>query len=378
MANEGVLSQDEINALLHGVENGRVDTEDAYRLRDGVPRAVDLTAHERIVRGRMPTLEMINNRFCRNLRVSLFNFLHRAVNVTFNGVKLRKFAEHIHTLALPTSLNMVRLAPLRGNGLFILDSKLVFSLVETYFGGGGRSYARVEGREFTAMENRVIQLTLERCFADMQDAWSPVLAVDFEYVNSEVNPQFANIVSPTELVIVSTFALDIDDIGGELHVTLPYSMLEPIRELLDAGVQSDRDNRDDRWMTSIRAEMELATVELHTTLLETQLSLRQLLELKAGDIVPVELPEEVTLCAEGVPLFRAQFGVSNGNNAIKLRRRVAETVKPAAPAGMPGAAPRQPIAGSAPRQPIAGSAPRQPAVGAGASSEIARTARAME
>ncbi|HEU4620523.1 MAG TPA: flagellar motor switch protein FliM [Gammaproteobacteria bacterium] len=335
MANENVLSQDEINALLHGVENGRIDTEDAYRLRDGVARPVDLTAHERIVRGRMPTLEMINNRFCRNLRVSLFNFLQRAVNVTFSGVKLRKFAEHIHTLTLPTSLNMVRMSPLRGHALFILDSKLVFSLVETYFGGGGRFSTRMDAREFTAMENRVINLTLERCFADMRDAWSPVLGVEFEYVNSEVNPQFANIVSPTELVVVSTFALDIDDIGGELHVTLPYAMLEPIRELLDAGVQSDRDARDDRWTTSIRAEMGTAEVELHATLLETQLSLRKLLELKAGDIVPVELPEEVTLCAEGVPIFRGNFGVSNGNNAIKVLRRVADTAKLAAEAAAP-------------------------------------------
>jgi flagellar motor switch protein FliM len=325
VANDDILSQEEIDALIHGVEQGSVDTKDEYRLHDNVAREVDLTAHERIVRGRMPTLEMINNRFCRNLRVSLFNFLHRAVEVSFQGVRLMKFSEHVHTLALPTSLNMFRMPPLRGAGLFVLDAKLVFSLVETYFGGEGRFYTRIEGREFTAMENRVIQLMLERCFQDMKDAWSPVLTIEFEYVNSEVNPQFANIVSPTEIVVVSTFSLDLDGIGGELHMTVPYSMIEPIRDLLDAGVQSDRDTRDDRWPTSIRTEMEFAEVELHATLLETQLTFGELLKLQPGDVVPIDLPATVVLCAEGMPMFRGQFGVANGNNAIKVLKRIEET-----------------------------------------------------
>jgi flagellar motor switch protein FliM len=146
--------------------------------------------------------------------------------------------------------------------------------------------------------------------------------VNFEYVGAEVNPQFANIVSPTELVVVSTFSIGFDGLGGELHVTLPYSMLEPIRELLDAGVQSDRDARDDRWATSIRADMEQAVIELHAKLAEKRLAVRDLMKLKAGDIIPIDLPEEVSLCAEGVPLYQGQFGVANGNNAIKLLRRV--------------------------------------------------------
>ena len=329
MAQPDILSQDEIDALLHGVDSGKVDTGDEYRRRDNVARQVDLTAHERIVRGRMPTLEMINNRFCRNLRISLFNLLQRAVEVSFQGVRLVKFSEHVHTLALPTSLNMVRVPPLRGSGLFVLEAKLVFSLVETYFGGDGRFYTRIEGREFTAMENRVIMLALERCFADMKDAWSPVMPVDFEYVSSEVNPQFANIVSPTEVVVVSSFSLNFDNVGGDLHVTLPYSMVEPIRELLDAGVQSDRDSRDDRWASSIREDMSYAEVELHAKLLEATMSVEKLLNLQAGDIIPVDLPEEVTLCAEGVPVFRGQFGTSNGNNAIKLLREVKPKSNPA-------------------------------------------------
>ncbi len=327
MTAKDILSQDEIDALLHGVESGDVDTDDEYRLHDGVPRQVDLTAHERIVRGRMPTLEMIGNRFSRNLRVSLFNLLRRAVDVSFQGVRLTKFGEYVTTLALPTSLNMVRVPPLRGTGLFVIDAKLVFALVENFFGGDGRFYTRIEGREFTAMENRIIQLTLQRAFEDMQDAWAPVMPVEFDYTSSEVNPQFANIVSPTEVVVVSSFMLDIDGIGGEMHLTLPYAMIEPIRDLLDAGLQSDRSDLDNRWSKSIRAEMDQAELEVSASLVEIEVGLRRLLQLKVGDILPVELPELVCVHAEGIPMFEGKFGTSNGYNAIQVERVVDRPVE---------------------------------------------------
>ncbi len=318
MADNDILSQEEIDELLHGVASGEVDVEDEYRLRDGVARVVDLTAHERIVRGRMPTLEMIGNRFSRHLRASLFGLIRRAVEVSFQGVKLCKFSEYVHTLHVPTSLNMVHMRPLRGTALFVIDARLVFSIVDNYFGGGGRFHPRVEGRDFTLMENRVIQLTLERIFADLKEAWSPVMQVEFEYLSSDINPQFANIVSPTEIVVVSAFKLDLDGSGGEIHVTLPYSMIEPIRELLDAGLQSDRTGRDERWTASIREEMGFAKVEVHATLVETTMRLSDLLRIEAGDVIPIELPPFVTLCAEGVPLFRCRVGVSNGINAVQI------------------------------------------------------------
>lgn len=323
MSTNDILSQDEIDALLHGVDSGAVDTDEELRQRDGVARAVDVTAHERIVRGRMPTLEMISNRFARNLRVSLFNLIHRAVEISFQGVRLAKFAEYMHTLALPTSLNMIRVSPLRGTGLIVFDARLVFALVDNYFGGDGRFHTRIEGREFTAMENRVIELTLARVFADMQEAWTALMPVEFEHINSEVNPQFANIVSPTEVVVISSFSLDMEGVNGELHMTLPYSMLEPIRELLDAGIQSDRGSRDERWLRSIREEMQAAEVEVHSTLIESDMTLRRVLELKAGDILPVDLPDVVTLCADDVPLFRARVGVADGQNALQIIQPVA-------------------------------------------------------
>jgi flagellar motor switch protein FliM len=316
-----VLTQEEIDALLTGVSAGDVSTDEDYHLRDNVARPIDLTAHERIVRGRMPTLEMIGNRFNRSFRVSLFNLFRRTIDVSFGGVRMVKFGEYVHGLRVPTSLNLLRMQPLRGIGLVAIDARLVFSLVNAYFGGDPRIDSRIEGREFTPMESRVIQMTLERLLKDMADAWSPVLQPEFEYLNSEVNPQFANIVNPTEVVVVTTFLLDVEGAHGEIHLTLPYAMLEPIREMLDAGMQSDREDCDERWASTIRGEIENAEVEVHAALVELQLPLGRLLAIRAGDVIPAELMKEVVLCADNVPLFEGTVGVLNGCNAVQITRR---------------------------------------------------------
>ena len=317
-----LLSQDEIDALLHGVSGGDVETETDEEIPEGEARGYDFASQDRIVRGRMPTLEMINERFARYFRISLFNMLRRAGEISVSGVQMLKFAEYVHSLFVPTSLNLVRVNPLRGTSLFVLEPKLVFALVDNFFGGGGRFHTKIEGREFTPTELRVINMVLEIAFKDLMQAWKPVMEVGFEYQSSEVNPHFANIVSPTEVVVVNTFRIELDGGGGDLHVTMPYSMVEPIRDLLDAGVQSDRSDRDERWTRAIREEMKEAKIELSTTLLETSLSLREVNELRAGDVIPVDLPELVTLEAESTPVFRGKYGVHNGTRAIKLVEKI--------------------------------------------------------
>ena len=317
-----LLSQDEIDALLHGVSGGDVETETDEDIPEGEIRGYDFASQDRIVRGRMPTLEMINERFARYFRISLFNMLRRAGEISVSGVQMLKFAEYVHSLFVPTSLNLVRVPPLRGTALFVLEPKLVFALVDNFFGGGGRFHTKIEGREFTPTELRVIQMVLDIAFTDLMQAWKPVLDVTFDYQGSEVNPHFANIVSPTEVVVVNTFRIELDGGGGDLHVTMPYSMVEPIRELLDAGVQSDRTDRDERWTRSIREEMKEAKVALVTTLLEATLSLREVNELQAGDIIPVDLPELVTVEAEGSPIFRGKFGIYNGSRAVQVVRKI--------------------------------------------------------
>lgn len=317
-----LLSQDEIDALLHGVSGGDVETETDEELPEGEVRGYDFASQDRIVRGRMPTLEMINERFARYFRISLFNMLRRAGEISVSGVQMLKFAEYVHSLFVPTSLNLVKVQPLRGTALFVLEPKLVFALVDNFFGGGGRFHTKIEGREFTPTELRVINMVLEIAFKDLMQAWKPVMEVGFEYQGSEVNPHFANIVSPTEVVVVNTFRVELDGGGGDLHVTMPYSMVEPIRDLLDAGVQSDRSDRDERWTRAIREEMKEARIELSSTLLETSLSLREINTLKEGDVIPVDLPELVTLEAEATPVFRGKYGNHNGSRAIKIVEKI--------------------------------------------------------
>jgi len=312
---QDLLSQDEIDALLHGVDDGDIEPEED--IDEAGVKSYDLTSNDRIVRGRMPTLEMINERFARYTRISMFNFLRRSADVASGGVQIMKFGEYVHTLYVPTSLNLVKMRPLRGTALFIMDAKLVFKLVDNFFGGDGR-HAKIEGREFTPTEVRVVQLVLSQIFSDMIEAWQPVMELEFEYVGSEVNPAMANIVSPSEVVVVSTFHIELDGGGGDFHMTIPYSMIEPIREVLDAGVQSDIDDIDERWTQSLREDIMDARVPVHGTLVEREITLREVADLKAGDVIPVDMPEEFILEANGIPVFRGKMGISNENLAVKI------------------------------------------------------------
>ena len=316
-----LLSQDEIDALLHGVDSGAVDTLPPPPA-PGEARSFNFASQDRIVRGRMPTLEMINERFARLFRISLFNMLRRTPELSVAGIELVKFSEYTHSLFVPTSLNLIRVKPLRGTALFIFEPRLVFTVVDNFFGGDGKLATKIEGREFTPTEMRVIQLLLRQAFTDLQEAWSPVMPLEFEYMNSEVNPHFANIVSPSEIVVVCKFKIELEGGGGHLHVTFPYSMLEPIREQLDAGMQSDRVEKDERWSLSLREQIKDAELECETELVRTQISLRQLMGLKAGDVIPINMPKVLELCVEKLPLFRGTLGVANGHHALQITETI--------------------------------------------------------
>jgi len=313
-----LLSQDEIDALLHGVDSGNVEVEMQPPAAPNEARPFNFGSQDRIVRGRMPTLEMVNERFARLFRIGLFNMLRRSPELSVVGIQMAKFGEYTHSLFVPTSLNLVRIKPLRGTALFIFEPRLVFSVVENFFGGDGRLATKIEGREFTPTEIRVIQLMIRQAFVDLKEAWSPVLDLDFEYINSEVNPHFANIVSPSEIVVVSRFHIELEGGGGDLHVTIPYSMLEPIRDQLDTGIQSDRMGRDERWTMSLREQIKDADVEISTDLARSTISVRDLMKLKAGDIIPINMPKTLDICVENLPVFRGNFGISSGRNAVRI------------------------------------------------------------
>ena len=311
-----LLSQDEIDALLHGVDSGAVDVEPPPA--PGEARSYDFSSQERIIRGRLPTLEMINERFARTWRIGLFNLLRRSADLSVRGIDMIRFGEYMHSLQVPTNINLVKMKPLRGTGIVMFEPRLVFTVVDNFFGGNGKYHTRIEGREFTPTEMRVIQLLLKQTFADFTEAWAPVMNVEFEYMNSEVNPHFANIISPREYIVVCRFHVELEVGGGELHLALPWSMLEPIREQLDTGVQSDRVEKDENWTRALHSQLQDVAVDLKSTLATRQISLRELSKLKVGDVIPIDLKPEIPVHVEHLPLFTGEFGVHNGKNAVKI------------------------------------------------------------
>jgi len=331
MAVSDILSQDEIDALLNGVDNGDVDTSAAAT--PGSARSYDFTSQDRIVRGRLPTLEMINERFARNFRVSIFNMLRRSPVVSVEGVEMLKFSEYIHSLFMPSNLNMVKVRPLRGTALIVMGPKLVYSLVENFFGGDGRFHTKIEGRDFTATEMRLVQKVLEAMFADLQRAWQPVYPLTFGFVGSEVNPHFANIVSPNEVVAVSTLHVELEGGAGDLQIVFPYSMIEPIRDLLDTGVQSDASDHDERWIKSVREDVKSASVRVDVRLLQMEVLLRDVKRFRAGDIIPIEFPEQVVARVDGVPVFSGHYGLHRDKQSVRIEQMF--HTQPPASSGLP-------------------------------------------
>lgn len=322
MAVAEILTQDEIDALLHGVESGDIETESGPPLVPGEVMDYDFTSQDRIVRARFPTLDIINQRFVRQLRLSIFNMLRRTVDVTTMGVQMMKYSEYANSLYVPTSLNLMHLHPMKGTALLVFDPKLVFTIVDKFFGGDGRFLSRMEGREFTPVEQRVIELLRQMVFFDVKEAWAPILAVKAEFGNMEIDPHFANIVSPSEVVIVSPFHIEFEGGSGDLHITVPYSMIEPVRELLEIPMQNDRVGTDEQWLSSMRNGLLNAEVELSGRLVEIRLTMRVLSELQPGDVIPFELPEEAVIQVEDIPFLHGMFGQSDGKNAVKVTERI--------------------------------------------------------
>lgn len=321
MSND-ILSQDEVDALLGGVDEGAIETESGTAPVDGEARPYDFNNQERIVRGRLPTLEMINDRFSRYFRMSFFNLLRKTPETTLNGIETMKFSEYMQGLPAPTSLSLIKMEPLRGIGLVMLDPKLVFVLVDHFFGGDGSIQANMDEREFTGTELRVVEKFVHICFADMVKAWEPVLQVNYRYHSHESNPDMANIVSPAEVIVVSRFHIGLDGGGGDMHFVYPYSMLEPIRTQLDAGITSDHGEVDQRWAVLLKEELMHARINMQALFVEKQLPVSDLINFRAGDIIPIDLPEQVLLLAEEMPIIRGQYGEHQGNAAVKVEEIV--------------------------------------------------------
>jgi flagellar motor switch protein FliM len=316
------LSQDEVDALLKGV-TGETDEPEVGPDESSGPKNYNLGTQERIVRGRMPTLELINERFARYLRIGLFNYMHRNAEISVGPIKVQKYSEFIRNLVVPTNLNLVSAKPLRGTSLFIFDPNLVFLVVDNMFGGDGRFHTRVEGRDFTQTEQRIIQGMLDVVFTEYGRSWKPVHDLKFEYIRSEMNSQFANIATPSEIVVSTTFSIEFGGSAAEMHICFPYSMMEPIRDVLYSSMQSDQLSTDKRWITTLRKQLQSAEVELTAELTHAALTLGQIQKMKIGDVIPVNIPESIIATVDGVPLLECRFGQQQGQYAIQVERFIA-------------------------------------------------------
>ena len=310
---EQILSQEEVDALLEGDAARPAPEPEPV---DGV-RAYNLASQERIVRGRMPTLEIVNERFARNLRIGLFNFMRKSPEISVGPVRVLKYSAFQRDIAVPTNINIVSVRPLHGSGVLIMDPNLVFSVIDSLFGGSGR-HTRTEGRDFTATEQRIIQRMLDVVFADYKSAWAGIYPLTLEFQRAEMHTQFANIAHPSEIVVATSFRIELGGVGGDMHLAIPYSTFEPIRDILFTSLQGNATEPNKRWVSMLTSQVQAAKVELVAELCQVNATVGQLLELRAGDFIELDLPQTIEARVDGTPLFEARYGVSNGRYSLKV------------------------------------------------------------
>jgi flagellar motor switch protein FliM len=315
--NQQILSQDEVDALLQGItgESQKLEQEE---IQEGGIRDYNIASQERIVRGRMPTMEIINERFARNIRIGLFNFIRKSPEISIGGIKVQKYSAFLREIVVPTNFNIVSVRPLRGSGLIVCDPTLVFAVIDALFGGAGKFHTRIEGRDFSPTEQRIITRLVEVVTLEYKKAWQGIYPLELEYQRSEMQPQFANIATPSEIVVATSFTLEIGDTTGTIHFCIPYSTLEPIRDVLYSTIQGDSNEPDRRWVNLLKQQIQSATVDLVAELAHAPATVEQLLAFKPGDFIELDLKPGIQAKVAGVPVLDCHYGTSNGKYALKV------------------------------------------------------------
>ncbi len=315
--NQQILSQDEVDALLQGItgESQKLETE---AVQPGGVRDYDISSQERIVRGRMPTMEIINERFARNIRMGLFNLIRKSPEVSIGATRVQKFSAFLREIVVPTNFNIVSVRPLRGSGLIVCDPTLVFAVIDALFGGAGKYHTRIEGRDFSATEQCIIKRLVDVVIEEYRRAWQGVYPLELEYQRSEMQPQFVSIATPAEIVLATSFTLEIGDTTGTIHFCIPYATMEPIREVLYSSMQGDAGEPDRRWLNLMKVQIQSAEVELVAELATAPATVEQLLSFKAGDFIELELHPGIEAKVSGVPILECHYGTSNGKYALKV------------------------------------------------------------
>jgi flagellar motor switch protein FliM len=314
-----ILSQDEVDALLQGITGESQKLEHDDTPKEGI-REYNLANQERIVRGRMPTMEIINERFARNIRIGLFNFIRKSPEVSVGGIKVQKYSAFLREIVVPTNFNIMAIRPLRGSCLVVCDPTLVFAVIDSLFGGGGKFHTRIEGRDFSPTEQRIITRLIEVIGAEYKKAWRGIYPVELDYQRSEMQPQFATIATPSEIVVCTSFTLEIGDTSGTIHFCIPYASLEPIRDILYSSIQGDSAEPDRRWVNLLKQQIQSAEVELVAELAQAPATVEQLLAFKPGDFIELDLNQLIQAKVDGVPVLESYYGTSNGKYALRVEQ----------------------------------------------------------
>jgi flagellar motor switch protein FliM len=317
--NQQILSQDEVDALLQGI-TGESQKLEQEQVDEGAIRTYDISSQERIVRGRMPTMEIINERFARNIRIGLFNFIRKSPEIAIGSIKVQKYSAFLREIVVPTNYHLVSVRPLRGSGLIVCDPTLVFAVIDALFGGAGKYHTRIEGRDFSPTEQRIIARIVDVITVEYKKAWHGIYPLELEYQRSEMQPQFANIATPSEIVVATSFTLEIGDTSGTIHFCIPYATLEPIRDVLYSTIQGDAAEPDKRWVNLMKQQIQSAQVELIAELAQAPATIEQLLAFKVGDFIELDLQQAIQAKVVGVPVFDCNYGTSNGKYALKVNQ----------------------------------------------------------
>jgi flagellar motor switch protein FliM len=328
-----VLSQSEVDALLAAVSDGEVTTAESTKSdNQGSVKTegknivnYDLTSQDRIIRGRLPQLEVIYEKFMRAFRVSLSSSLRKIASITLTSTEFLKFGEFINTLPMPTCMSVLRFGTLRGSALMVIESKLAYALVDSFFGGADRPYAKIDGKEFTQIELSIVRKVVELAIHDLENAWASVEKIDCSFVRTEVNPQFVGIVPPTDVVIASTFDVELENATGTISVVVPYATIEPIKQKLQSGFQVESDQTDKKLWTAIIKEQLLETnVEVKVNLGQTEILLQDLMTMKLGDVIPLDQDAtgEIDVQIENVKKFKGYYGIHHGTVAVQVTRQI--------------------------------------------------------
>jgi flagellar motor switch protein FliM len=324
-----VLSQSEVDALLAAVSEGEIETNDVSSSRnnkdDRVVVVYDLTSQDRIIRGRLPQLDVIYEKFMRSFRVSLSSALRKIASLNHASTDFLKFGEFINTLPMPTCMSVLRFSTLRGSALFVIESKLAYALVDSFFGGDDRPYSKVEGKDFTPIEISIVRKVVDLAIEDLEAAWESIHPIECSFVRTEVNPQFVGIVPPTDVVIASAFDVELENANGTITLVIPYSTIEPIKQKLSTGFQVESDQTDKKlWTSIIKEQLHETELDVKVNLGQSEISLKELMALKIGDVIPLnqDANGEFDILVQEVKKFKGLYGVYHGSVAMQITRPI--------------------------------------------------------